>query len=48
MHLTPSSYLELLKVFETVLEKQTSTNLKELRGYQSGIEKLIGAAKAVE
>lgn len=48
MYVTPSSYLELLKVYKMLLAAQRDRAEKERLGYERGVEKLLFSADQVE
>lgn len=48
VYVTPSSYLELLKVYKMLLAAQRDRVQKERLGYERGVEKLLFSADQVE
>jgi dynein heavy chain len=46
-YVTPSSYLELLSTFRTLLDAARADNARQRRRYTVGLEKLAGSAQQV-
>ena len=47
-YVTPTSYLELIKTFQTLLETERSKVMTSKRRYQNGLKKLLETAESVE
>ena len=46
-YITPTSYLELITAFKTLITKKQDTTLKAKKRYETGLEKLAFAASQV-
>jgi len=39
-YVTPTSFLELLNTFETLLDKKKKSNVNEIQRYENGVNKI--------
>lgn len=46
-YVTPTSYLELISTFETLLSKKRTENMRQKRRYDTGLEKINASAEQV-
>ena len=47
IYITPTSYLELLKAFKTILASEREKTLRSKNGYDQGVHKLLFTAEQV-